>query len=216
MKYRLAIFDLDGTLADSFPWFLSVVNSIADKHSFRRIEPSQVDSLRGAGSREIVRRLGVPAWKIPFIANDMRMLKASSSTPLFPGVEAMLERLSQSGIKLALVSSDSEANARRILGPSVRHFSWFGCGASLFGKAAKFNRVVKDARVPKASTICIGDEVRDAEAADRAGIDFGAVTWGYARPEAMRKFSPAMVFASVDDLANELTRPTGDGAGGEN
>ena len=31
-KYKLAIFDLDGTLSDSFPWFLRVVNSIADKH----------------------------------------------------------------------------------------------------------------------------------------------------------------------------------------
>jgi len=205
MKYRLAIFDLDGTLADSFPWFLSGVNSLADKHGFRRIELSQVESLRGAGSREIVRRLDVPAWKIPFIANDMRQMKASSSTPLFPGVEAMLERLAQSGIKLAVVSSDSESNARRILGSSGRHVSYFGCGASLFGKAAKFNRVVRDARVPKAATICIGDEVRDVEAAHRAGIDFGAVTWGYAKLEAMRKFSPAMVFASVDDLANELT-----------
>jgi phosphoglycolate phosphatase len=123
MKYRLVIFDLDGTLADSFPWFLSVVNSLADKHGFRRIEPSQVESLRGAGSREIVRRLDVPAWKIPFIANDMRQMKASSSTPLFPGVEAMLERLAQSGIKLAVVSSDSESNARRILGSSGRHVS---------------------------------------------------------------------------------------------
>jgi phosphoglycolate phosphatase len=60
----------------------------------------------------------------------------------------------------------------------------------LFGKAAKFNRVVRDARVPKAATICIGDEVRDVEAAHRAGIDFGAVTWGYAKLEAMRKSRP--------------------------
>ena len=38
MTYRLAIFDFDGTLADSFPFFLSVFNTIADRHGFRRID----------------------------------------------------------------------------------------------------------------------------------------------------------------------------------
>jgi phosphoglycolate phosphatase len=30
MLYKLAIFDFDGTLADSFPWFLGMVNGLAD------------------------------------------------------------------------------------------------------------------------------------------------------------------------------------------
>ena len=36
--YKLAIFDFDGTLADSFAWFLSVINEVADRYGFRRIE----------------------------------------------------------------------------------------------------------------------------------------------------------------------------------
>ncbi len=138
MKYRLAIFDLDGTLVDSFPWFMSVVNSVADRHGFRRLEPVQADAVRGLGSREIVQWFGVPAWKIPFIARDMRKMKASCDAPLFPGIAAMLERLSGSGITLALVTSDAEANARRALGASGRHIAYFDCGASMFGKAKKF------------------------------------------------------------------------------
>lgn len=201
MTYQLAIFDLDGTLVDSFPWFMSVVNSVADKHGFRRIEPAQADAVRGLGSREVVKWFGVPAWKIPFIANDMRKLKASCDAPLFPGVAAMLERLSGSGITLALVSSDSEANARRALGASCRHIAYFDCGASIFGKAKKFKRVIKVSGVPAAATIAIGDEVRDVEAARQAGIDFGAVAWGYATLEALQALSPARVFHHVDDLA---------------
>jgi len=207
MKYQLAIFDLDGTLVDSLPWFMSVVNSIADKHGFRRIEPAHVEALRGASSREIIARLDVPAWKIPFIARDMRKLKAASASPLFSGVEAMLARLAASGITLAVVSSDADANARRALGPAGRHIAYFDCGASLFGKARKFARVMKDAGVPNAATISIGDEVRDIEAAREAGIDFGAVTWGYAKLEAMQTLSPAMVFASVEEIGERLTGP---------
>jgi phosphoglycolate phosphatase len=202
MKYRLVIFDLDGTLVDSFPWFLSVVNSVADRHGFRRMESGEVDELRALSSREIVARMQVPMWKIPFIATDMRRMKADCRAPLFPGIDAMLERLVASGVTLALVTSDSEQNARRALGASARHVAFFDCGASLFGKAAKFSRVMKRAGASKDTTIAIGDEVRDAEAAAKAGIDFGAVSWGYAKLEALAKLSPPRVFHHVDDLAS--------------
>lgn len=37
MRYRLVLFDFDGTLADAFPFFLSVFNTIADRHGFKRL-----------------------------------------------------------------------------------------------------------------------------------------------------------------------------------
>ncbi|WP_370870857.1 hypothetical protein [Bradyrhizobium sp.] len=47
----------------------------------------------------------------------------------------------------------------------------------------------------------MGDEVRDGEAAAQVGIGFGAVSWGYARPEALRRLSPVPMFDSVADIA---------------
>src|SRR3954463_14274177 len=117
LKCRLAIFDMDGTLVDSFPWFLSVVNSVADRHGFRRIEHHEIDRLRDKGSREILSHLRVPLWKLPAIARDMRKLKSESlhRIPLFPGVPQMLQNLVERGTELAVVSSDSEANVRAAL-----------------------------------------------------------------------------------------------------
>ncbi|MGN6327653.1 MAG: HAD hydrolase-like protein [Rhodanobacter sp.] len=40
MPYDLIIFDLDGTLADYFAFFVSVHNQLADSHGFRRITPA--------------------------------------------------------------------------------------------------------------------------------------------------------------------------------
>jgi phosphoglycolate phosphatase len=202
-KYKLAIFDLDGTLSDSFPWFLRVVNDVADKHRFRRIEDGDVEMLRGKSSGEIIGHLEVPMWRIPVIARDMRRLKSQSidAIPLFAGVEVMLRELSQLGVTLAVVSSDSERNARRALGKNAELISRFACGASLFGKAAKFKAVLKRTGVAAADAICIGDEVRDAEAAAQAGIDFGAVSWGFAKPEVLRQASPVLVFDSVAAIA---------------
>ncbi|MGY3615377.1 HAD-IA family hydrolase [Bradyrhizobium sp. USDA 10063] len=206
MPHSLAIFDLDGTLADSFGWFLRHVNDVADRFNFRRVADEDIEDLRHAGSREIVARLGVPTWQIPFIAQHMRRLKAEhlADIPLFPGTETMLRALSDGGLKLALVSSDSEANARCLLGESAALFSWFDCGASIFGKATKFRRVLKRASVAPSQVISIGDETRDIEAARAVGIACGAVSWGYAAPAKLRALGPDLMFERMEDIVSSL------------
>jgi phosphoglycolate phosphatase len=203
MRYRLVIFDLDGTLSDSFPWFLTVVNSFADRHGFRRIESHEIETLRGKSSREIIASLKVPYWKLPAIGADMRQLKAQHmrEIPLFAGVPEMLRDLSEKGVALALVSSDNEANARAALGTHAALIRHYDCGASLFGKASKYKRVMKQVGVSARETLSIGDEVRDAEAAGKAGIDFAAVSWGYARVEALRAMRPVTVFERMADIS---------------
>jgi phosphoglycolate phosphatase len=59
MPYSLVIFD--GTLADSFPWFLRNVNGVADRFNFRR----PIETLRGLRSREILGRLEIPCRRDP-------------------------------------------------------------------------------------------------------------------------------------------------------
>jgi phosphoglycolate phosphatase len=208
MPYSLVILDLDGTLADSFGWFLRHVNDVADRFKFRRVADEDIEELRHAGSREIVARLEVPAWKIPLIARHMRRLKAQhlSDIALFPGAEALLRTLKDGGLQLSLVSSDSEANARRLLGEAAAHVSWFDCGASIFGKAAKFRRVVKRAGVAPSQVISIGDETRDIEAARAVGIACGAVSWGYAAPGKLRALGPDLMFERMEDIAARLLR----------
>jgi phosphoglycolate phosphatase len=202
-KYKLAIFDLDGTLSDSFPWFQRVLNAVADQHRFKRVEADDVEMLRGKSSREIIRYLEVPMWRIPIIARDMRRLKSQSidAIPLFSGVEPMLQELAQRDVTLAMVSSDTESNVRRALGRSAELISQFGCGASLFGKAAKFKGILKRTGIAAAHAIYVGDEIRDGEAARAAGIDFGAVSWGYTTAEALQEISPDLMFERVSDIS---------------
>jgi phosphoglycolate phosphatase len=213
MKYELVIFDLDGTLLDSFPWFSSVINSIADKHHFRRVENDQAEMLRGSGARQIIKLLGIAAWRIPAIARDVRRLKSDHlhTIALFPGVDRLLRELSARGIVLAIVSSDSEDNARRALGPAnAAPIAHYACGSSLFGKSGKFRQVMKSAAIPPSRTICIGDEIRDIEAARKVGLDFGAVSWGYTSTAALQAHAPEYMFSSIDDLIAEVTGSAAD------
>jgi phosphoglycolate phosphatase len=44
MRYKLAIFDFEDTLADSFPWFLRIINDVADKYRLWQIKDYEVKS----------------------------------------------------------------------------------------------------------------------------------------------------------------------------
>lgn len=200
---RLAIFDFDGTLADSLPWFSGVFDDVADTFGFRRADAAERETLRGLSSREIARRLGVSAWKLPRIVRHIRALKsrAGAEIALFPGATDLLQRLGRDGVRIAIVSSDTEDNVRLILGETNADLiGWYECGAPIFGKAASIRRVLKRTRISAGDTICIGDEVRDAEAARAAGCAFGAVSWGYARIDAFGPERPDRVFKTFDDI----------------
>jgi len=206
MPYSLVILDLDGTLVDSFPWFLRNVNDVADRFGFRRVAEGDVEALRHASTREILSRLEVPLWRLPVIARHMRRLKAeqAASIALFDGADTMLRNLAEAGLRLALVSSDSEANARVKLGEAASLFDYYDCSASIFGKPAKFRRILARTGVDAAQTIAIGDETRDIEAARAAGTACGAVTWGYAAPNALKALGPDVIFERMDDIARSL------------
>ncbi len=60
MKHQLAIFDFDGTLADTLPWVRSVMNETARKFRFREVTDEEMEMLRGRPNREIVRYMRVP------------------------------------------------------------------------------------------------------------------------------------------------------------
>jgi phosphoglycolate phosphatase len=207
MNYRLAIFDFDGTLADSFELFVSLTNLAADRYGFERMQSDELEQLRDLPPADLLKRLRVSRWKLPFIARYIRKLNAEQThrVALFEGVDALLPYLCSQGVDLAIVSSNAESNIRKTLGPTLSgEIGRYSCGASLFGKAAKLRKVVQQSGMPPEHAIYVGDEVRDADAAKAAGIAFGAVSWGYNRVEALLARRPAEIFASVDDMASKL------------
>lgn len=186
---------------------MRVLNSVADEFKFRRIAGSEIADMRRCGPRELLARLDIPMWKVPGIARHMRKLKAQQmqEIPLFPGAKEMLLTLADKKRTLALVSSDHESNVRRQLGQkTAAQFSHFDCGASLFGKAAKFRRVMKRSGIAATQTISIGDEIRDIDAARSAGIACGAVSWGYADPSVLRNYKPDFMFETFSEIAERL------------
>jgi phosphoglycolate phosphatase len=201
--YDLALFDFDGTLADSAEWVRSVFDHVAKRHRFRRVSDAEIEHLRGQGSREVIRYLGIPGWRIPLIARDMRRMSAAAADQITPfdGVTETLAQLHARGVVLGLVSSNGEATVRKVLGDeTVGRFALFECGAAMFGKSRVFRRAARRVGVANHRTLCIGDETRDIEAAAQAGMASAAVAWGYASVEALSRAGPTHLVTRPDHL----------------
>ena len=205
--YSLAIFDFDGTLADSWRLMGRAIVEAADRFGYRAPSAEEAEALRGLDNRAVMKALGVRVWQLPAIATHMRAVAAEQAgeVRLFDGIDTMLRTLHDGGVSIAVVSSNAEATIRRVLGPDLADVvTAYACGASLFGKARKFTRVVKRLGVEPAQAIAIGDEARDIEAAGTAGVASGALMWGYATRDLLVSCRPTHVFESVDDIVTTL------------
>lgn len=203
MRYDLAIFDLDGTLADSFPFFIDIQNQLARRHGFAEVAPHEVERLRELTPRELMRHVGLSRWKLPFVTRGFIRLMGErrDPVPLFEGVADAIVDLERAGVALAVVTSNSVDNARRTLGDAhCARMRRLEGGASMFAKHRRLRRVLRATAVPAGRAIYVGDQVPDADAAHAAGMAFGAVTWGYASAGRLRGCRPAMVFEQPADL----------------
>jgi len=181
MKCSTVLWDFDGTLADTLTSSVTVYNDLAAIHGFNVIaDPA---SLRDLKSREIMRRLRIPIWKIPSLARNFmaRQKGMMANIQLFPGICDVLESLRSSGLTLGIVSSNAEESIRLCLRANdAEHYFHFIVGyASLFGKHVTIRRTISQQSLQPNQTLYVGDEVRDIDAANRVSVEVAAVTWGW-------------------------------------
>jgi phosphoglycolate phosphatase len=149
MLPRFVILDFDGTLADSLPWFVSVLDDVGRRWRIKTVEESEHATLRQLKATEIFRRLEVPGWKLPLIAADIRrrMARDIDLIALFDGVGEQLLRLHGAGVGLGMVSSNSAANIRRVLGPRLWGLiSYWECGVGVSAKHGSADAIAATCR----------------------------------------------------------------------
>lgn len=192
-KYSTLLFDLDGTLVDSFE---GIANSITYALSRFGVEPESRDSLR--------RYLGPPLiWSfrnMPDFASENAELAVSycreyyretgiHQCSLYPGIREALTELSAAGFRLAVATSKLEAPARQVLDSFgiAERFS-FIAGADVAGTRTEKEQVVRFCleSIPDATpenALMIGDRLYDVEGARAVGLDALGVLWGFGDEE---------------------------------
>ncbi|HLP07074.1 MAG TPA: HAD hydrolase-like protein [Opitutaceae bacterium] len=205
MPLRAAIFDFDGTLADSLGLALAVCNEVAPRFELRPIGTADVERCRTLSSQELLRELGVPLWQLPQLMHAVRagMARRIGEVRLFPGIGETLGALRGAGVRCGVLTSNSEENVRAVFAAAgVPLPELLSCGVSLFGKGTRLRRLLRSAEIPAVEACLVGDEQRDVAAAHEAGARAVAVRWGYGDPAALVAAradfvaeSPAALFA---------------------
>lgn len=203
MKYRLILWDFDGTLADTLPGVLRIYNRLAEKHGFRTVEDPT--AVRGLTMHEFLTSHRIPLAKVPLVVREIVAAQRSeiAHVRLHEHLPALLPRLARSRCRLGVVSSNAEENIRACLRANgVEECFAFVAGYSrLLGKHHALRRVLKQEELVPGEALYIGDEVRDVLAARAVGIDVAAVCWGINSEAVLARHAPTFIAVSAAELA---------------
>jgi len=200
---RVVVFDFDGTIADTMSIAVEIYNDLAQDFGMLPITPPEMESARGMSARQIVEHYKVPTSKLPLIASKglKALRQRMPEVQPCPEVPSLLRELEGLGCVLGILTSNSEDNVRVFLeGHGLPEFSFIRCSSRIFGKASELQSLLKTNRWTADQLLFIGDEVRDIEACQSAGIRCVAVTWGYNTRQALVSASPDFLIDHPGEL----------------
>jgi phosphoglycolate phosphatase len=192
MPPQLIVWDFDGTLADSVPSAVGIFNRLAAELGHKPIE--DVVAARGLTTREFLKQHRIPFWRLPRLVRRFQDAAAGDAdkVKLYAGIAEVVAELAGRGLRLGVLSSNREDIIRRCLSANgVEVYFAFVVGyPRLFGKGKALRRIMRAEHVGRADVLYVGDEVRDVEAAHRAGVASAAVTWGFHAEPLLRGSRP--------------------------
>ena len=149
--------------------------------------------IRGMTTRAFLRQHGISVLQLPLLAKEYLVATRNrmEEIRLFQGLPEILRSLKISGCRQGVLSSNSAENIDACLRANgVEDVFDFVIGYPRFyGKGRAIRRLLKK-EIAREQFLCIGDEIRDVEAARQAGVDIAAVAWGFHTKRSMSAESP--------------------------
>ncbi len=178
---KIILFDFDGTLADSILNQLEIYNFLAKKYGGTIIRQDEISKLRDYSVRQLINWMKIPWWRLPQLLSEAReLLKTKPIPPIVADIDKVIMNLYQHNYQLGIVTSNSGEYVQEFLNQHnlLSYFSLISSEPDLFKKNEKLINLVKQNNWLKSEVVYIGDEVRDAQAAKKAGVCFVGVSWG--------------------------------------
>lgn len=189
----IVVFDLDGTLAETAPDIMRVLNVILVREGLPALPLERARELVGAGARALISRgfkvSGRPLDEATLerLFEDFLLIYAedvASHSHLFDGVLGALDQLSAEGYLLAVCTNKPILHTRLILdhfGIAQRFASVAGRDSFPFHKpdSRHLTLTIEAAGGDPARAVMIGDSRTDIATAKAAGIPTICVPFGY-------------------------------------
>jgi phosphoglycolate phosphatase len=202
------IFDFDGTIADTFKHILKISNQLAKEYNFKEIRPEEEESMKGKTSQELMKLLKVPIMKIPAIVTRAKkeLNKEMAYVEPADGLEEILRELKKWCRGLGILTSNSAENVKHFLQNNhLDIFDFISTTSKIWSKNTGLKKLIAQYGLDPQKVIYVGDETRDIQAAQKAGVKVAAVTWGYNTSVALKKHHPDYMIDQPSDLLKVLT-----------
>lgn len=178
MTIRAALFDFDGTLADSFAAITASTNHVRESYGLPPLPESEVRSYVGYGLAKLMTDL-VPGAPVEEAVARYRVHHATvmlSGTRLMPGVAETIPELARRGLKLGVCSNKRVEFTRELVGV-LGLGDYFACvlGPDDVGHRAKPDPAMlleglSRLKVSANEAVYVGDMVVDVQTARAAGV----------------------------------------------
>ncbi len=213
----LVIFDLDGTLIDSKLDLVHSVNAARGLMNLPPISDALVSSYVGNGAPVLMRRALGPEASEADVARGLEFFLAYyrahmlDNTRLYPGVREALDRLRDTGAKMAVLTNKPVRFSRSIvegLGLTKHFFQVYG-GNSFEQKKPDpigIETLLRESGLAREGTIMVGDSGVDIQTARNAKVQACGVSYGF-QPETFAEYPPDFVVDDMRELVEHVLRP---------
>lgn len=209
MKYKAAIFDLDGTLLNTLEDLHGAVIHTLNKYGYPERSLEEVRAFVGNGVDRLIMLCLPDGENDPNFEDaklEYRSYYASHSeihTKPYDGVLELISRLNSDGILTAVVSNKmhkATAELCKKYFPEIENAYGERESEGIRRKPCPdmLIEAAKALDVSLSDIVYIGDSEVDIETAERAGVDCISVLWGF-RDRAMLEQNGGKIFASTTD-----------------
>lgn len=192
MKYKLVIFDLDGTLLDTLDDLSAAVNHAMQQRGFPLHTRDEYMKMVGHGARNLMSQALPIEHKddealIDAVLADFRTYYNAHIdvyTKPFPGIQELIAALHQKGVMLAVASNKFQEGTEHLIKeffPEIPFVAVLGNrqGFPLKPDPEVVGEVLRKAGISQDQAVMVGDSDTDMETAANGGIQGIAVNWGY-------------------------------------
>jgi len=214
MKWKAAVFDMDGTLIDSLADMTSSVNRILAGAGYPLRTKDEIRQFVGNGAKLLVRRSlpetvsdGEAERLFNLYKKDYQEHLLDETLP-YSGIPSLLEKLKAHGIRLAVLSNKPHASAVRIcdtLFPGLFEIAW-GDRPNVPKKPdpTAVWSALEEMGVSKDKAVYIGDSETDIRTAKNAGLCSVGVLWGFRDEKVLTAEKPNYLCRSIGELEKIL------------
>jgi len=208
-RFELVLFDLDGTLCDTRADITASTNHVRRSFGLEPLEPREVERLVGHGARVLVERALGPERREIHDEGERRLLAHYAAhcldeTRAYPGLVALIDRLSPLGVRFAVVTNKVIRLTTKILaGLDLSSRLAAVVGGDTFAERKPHPRgvehVLEEVGIERARALMVGDSAIDVDTARAARIAACGVLWGF-DSESLRASSPDFLVADAASL----------------